>query len=115
ELTVGPAVPVPARGLEHTRDVEVDGGGPGVHRRRGAAFERRADRQPHPAEADDRTHEGELLEGFETVEEDVAAEAQRVEAVRDGAESGPALVRVGDRRDRGRLAVLYPRSLRHEH
>src|SRR5699024_8371992 len=97
DLTVDTAVQVPARGVERPRGVDIDGGGPGVDRRRRAAFDRRADRQPHPAEADDRTHEREFREGLEPVEENVAAEAQRVETVRGGAESGPALVGVGDR------------------
>src|SRR5699024_4784786 len=95
--------------------VDIDGGGPGVDRRRRAAFDRRADRQPHPAEADDRTHEREFREGLETVEENVAAEAQRVEPVRGGAESGTAVVGVGDRGDRGRIYERDPRLLRVEH
>src|SRR5699024_12029599 len=38
DLTVDPAVQVPARGVEHPRNVDVDCGGPGVDRRRRAPF-----------------------------------------------------------------------------
>ncbi|SIG90564.1 Uncharacterised protein [Mycobacteroides abscessus subsp. abscessus] len=81
---------VPARRGEDAGDVDVDLGGHGVDGRRRAALDRLADRQPDAADAHDPTDEPELGEGIKPLDEDVAAEPQRVEVA--SAERGPSFL-----------------------